>query len=140
LLGTAAALPFAAQAQGAADARQHADRIARLHCRQRRGAGLVGLPGRSSRVEVRQTNRDAIVSLKGVASFGEERRWLVPCCVDVGIGQSKLTWRALAGVGHSFDWATVTAAWRCLACDFDSDWNLKDITFSGPFVGLTSRW
>ena len=102
--------------------------------------GQIGLPSRGGRAEVSQTNWDAIVGVKGLATFGEDRRWVLPYYFDVGTGQSKLTWQALAGVGYSFDWATVTAAWRYLAYDFDSDKNLQDITFSGPFVGLTFRW
>ena len=102
--------------------------------------GSINLPGRGGRAELSQTNWDAIVGLKGVATLGADRRWVAPYYVDIGTGQSKLTWQALAGVGYSFDWATVTAAWRYLAYDFDSSKNLKDITFSGPFVGLTFRW
>jgi hypothetical protein len=102
--------------------------------------GSIGLPGRGGRVELGQTNWDAIVGLKGLATLDAERRWVVPYYVDVGTGQSKLTWQALAGVGYSFDWATLTAAWRHLEYDFDSDKKLKDIRFSGPFVGLTFRW
>lgn len=102
--------------------------------------GSIGLPGRGGRVERGQTNWDAIVGLKGVATLDAERRWVLPYYVDVGTGQSKLTWQALAGVGYSFDWATLTAAWRHLEYDFDSDKKLKDIRFSGPFVGLTFRW
>ena len=102
--------------------------------------GQIGLPSRGGRAEVSQTNWDAIVGVKGLATFGGDRRWVLPYYFDVGTGQSKLTWQALAGVGYSFDWATVTAAWRYLAYDFGSDKNLQDITFSGPFVGLTFRW
>jgi hypothetical protein len=102
--------------------------------------GPIGLPGRGGRAELSQTNWDAIVGLKGLATLGTERRWVVPYYVDIGTGQSKLTWQALAGVGYSFDWGTVTAAWRHLEYDFDSDKNVKDIQFSGPFFGLTFRW
>jgi len=102
--------------------------------------GPVALPGRSGRSELQGTNWDAVVGFKGVATLDTQRRWVLPYYVDVGTGQSKLTWQALAGIGYSFDWATVTAAWRHLEYDFDSDKNLKDIRFSGPFFGLTLRW
>jgi len=102
--------------------------------------GAIGLPGRAGRSELSGTNWDAIVGLKGVATLDAGRRWVLPYYVDVGTGQSKLTWQALAGVGYSFDWATMTVAWRHLEYDFDSDKNLKDIRFSGPFFGLTFRW
>lgn len=102
--------------------------------------GPIGLPARSGRSELDVTNWDAIVGLKGLATLDESRRWVLPYYLDVGTGQSKLTWQALAGIGYSFDWATMTLAWRHLEYDFDSDKNLKDISFSGPFFGLTFRW
>jgi hypothetical protein len=36
-------------------------------------------------------NWDAIVGLKGRATFGEEHRWFVPYYLDVGTGESSLT-------------------------------------------------
>jgi hypothetical protein len=102
--------------------------------------GASGLPGRAGRSELSGTHWDAIVGLKGVATLDAGRRWVLPYYVDVGSGQSRLTWQALAGIGYSFDRATMTVAWRHLEYDFDSGKNLKDIRFSGPFFGLTFRW
>ncbi len=102
--------------------------------------GPIGLPGRSGRSELDATNWDAIVGVKGVATLSQDRRWVLPYYVDVGTGQSKFTWQALAGIGYAFDWATMTAAWRHLEYDFDSEKKLEEIRFSGPFVGLTFRW
>ena len=102
--------------------------------------GQIGLPGRSGRSELDATNWDVIVGLKGVATLDEARRWVLPYYVDIGTGQSKFTWQALAGIGYSFDWATMTLAWRHLEYDFGSSERVKDISFSGPFFGLSFRW
>jgi hypothetical protein len=102
--------------------------------------GSLGLQGRSGRIEIEATNWDAIVGLKGVATLSADRRWVIPYYVDIGTGQSKFTWQALAGVGYSFDWGTTTLAWRYLDYEFGSDAPMKNITFSGPFVGVTFQW
>jgi len=102
--------------------------------------GSIGLPGRSGRSQLDATNWDAIIGLKGVATLSADRRWVLPYYVDIGTGESKFTWQALAGVGYSFDWATMTLAYRHLEYSFDSGAKLEDIKFSGPFFGLTFRW
>ena len=102
--------------------------------------GALGLPGRSGSTQVDETNWDAIVGLKGVATLGADRRWVLPYYVDVGTGDSKLTWQAMAGVGYSFDWGTTTLAWRYLDYEFDSDVGVQDISLSGPFLGVTFQW
>jgi hypothetical protein len=102
--------------------------------------GALGLPGRSGRVDVSETNWDAIVGLKGVATLSEDRRWVLPYYVDVGTGQSKLTWQAFGGIGYSFGWGTTTLAWRYLKYEFDSGAPIEDISLNGPFVGVTFQW
>jgi hypothetical protein len=102
--------------------------------------GALGLPGRSGSTQVDETNWDAVVGLKGVATLSADRRWVLPYYVDVGTGDSKLTWQAMAGVGYSFDWGTTTLAWRYLDYEFDSDVALQDIGFNGPLIGVTFQW
>ena len=36
----------------------------------------------------------------------------MPYYVDVGTGQSQLTWQVNAGLGYQFDWGSVLATWR----------------------------
>ena len=50
----------------------------------------LGLPTRSGSAEVTLTNWDAIIGVKGRASFGDGLKWFVPYYLDVGTGQSKL--------------------------------------------------
>jgi hypothetical protein len=80
--------------------------------------GQYGLPGRTGTSTVDGTNWDAIVGVKGNYAFTEDRRWFIPYYADIGTGQSKLTWQALAGVGYNFDWGSVVAAYRYLDYQF----------------------
>jgi hypothetical protein len=83
---------------------------------------------------------DAIVGLKGRALLGADRRWFVPYYVDVGTGQTDLTWQINAGLGYRFGWGAVTATWRYLDYDFDSSSKLQDISFNGPVIGVSFRF
>jgi hypothetical protein len=98
------------------------------------------LPGRSGSSEVEVTQWDAIVGVKGRATFGEARTWFVPYLLDVGTGDSDLTWQTMLGLGYSFDKVDVKAVWRYLDYDFGNDSRVQSLTFSGPALGVTYRF
>ena len=66
--------------------------------------------------------------------------WYVPYYVDVGTGDSDLTWQAVAGIGYAFRWGEVFAAWRYLDYDFKSSSNIEKLNFNGPGLGVAFRW
>ena len=71
-------------------------------------------PTRSGNSEVEANNWDGIVGVKGQLRFGANREWFVPYYLDVGTGESDLTWQAIGGIGYAFKWGQVIAAWRYL--------------------------
>jgi len=96
-------------------------------------------PGQSRIISESLTTWDGIVGLKGQASLGE--RWYLPYYVDIGAGDSKLTWQASAGIGFRagrvWDLALV---YRHLEWDFDSTRVIDDLNISGPTLGVIFRW
>jgi len=58
----------------------------------------------------------------------------------MGAGESDLTWQGVAGLGYAFRWGEVAAAWRYLYYDLPSDKAIRDMSFSGPEIGVTFRW
>jgi hypothetical protein len=98
------------------------------------------LPTRSGEASVDGTNWDAIVGLKGRYSFGAERKWFLPYYVDVGTGQSQLTWQINAGVGYTFDWGSVVATWRYLDYDFKSGDALQSMSMNGVLIGVAFQF
>jgi len=96
-------------------------------------------PGQSRTFSDSLTTWDGIIGLKGNASLGE--RWFLPYYIDIGGGESKLTWQATAGIGFRagkvWDLALV---YRHLEWDFDSTRLIDDINFSGPTLGVVFRW
>jgi hypothetical protein len=72
--------------------------------------------------------------------FGAEQRWFVPYYLDVGTGQSSLTWQAMVGVGYAFGWGSVMGAWRHIDYDMKSGKSIESVSFDGPGVAVAFRW
>jgi len=85
-------------------------------------------------------NLDAIVGLRGRVAFAPGGAWFVPWYVDVGTGESHLTWQAMAGVGYAFKWGEAVAAWRYMEYRLPSDAAVTNLKLDGPVVGATFRW
>lgn len=98
------------------------------------------LPPLTGAKEVSVTNWDGIVGLKGRFALGSERKWFVPYYVDVGTGESKLTWQINAGIGYQFDWGALVATWRYLDYDFKSSSHVQSLSFNGPTIGAVFRF
>lgn len=98
------------------------------------------LPGRSGSATATLTNWDAIVGVKGRVNLGDERKWFIPYYVDIGGGQSKLTWQAIAGLGYQFGWGSVIASWRYLDYDFKSDSKIESLNFNGAAIGVSFQF
>ena len=50
---------------------------------------------------------DGIVGVKGRARLGSASPWSVPFYVDVGGGESDLTWQAMGGISYAFKWGEI---------------------------------
>jgi hypothetical protein len=102
--------------------------------------GPIPLPGRSGSGEVSSTRWDAVIGARGRLALSADHRWFVPYYLDVGTGDSKLTWQALGGIGHAFSWGDVTASWRYLAYDNKSDKAIQNASMSGPNIAFVFHW
>lgn len=98
------------------------------------------LPGRSGTSKVSASNWDAIVGIKGRYALGDGGKWFLPYYLDVGGGQSKLTWQINAGVGYKLDWGSVFATWRYLGYEFKSGEPIDSMNMSGPVLGVAFQW
>ena len=102
--------------------------------------GPIPESGRSGSRKVDESVWDGIVGVKGRYAFGDDRKWFMPFYLDVGTGQSQLTWQAAAGVGYSYNWGGVFAMWRYLDYKFKSGKALEDMNFNGPMLGVAFQW
>ncbi len=101
--------------------------------------GSIALADRAGTRELGSQNWDAIVGVRGRASFVESR-WFVPYYLDIGTGESRFTWQAIAGVGYSFGWGDVVAAWRYVDYQMKSGEPLESLSFNGPGLAAVFRW
>ena len=83
---------------------------------------------------------DGIVGTRGRYTFGDHDRWFVPFYLDVGTGDTDLTWQAAAGVGYSYQWGDIRASWRYLNWNGKAGDPVADLTMSGPLLGIAWRW
>jgi hypothetical protein len=83
---------------------------------------------------------DAIIGVKGRFELGADKKWFVAYYLDVGAGDSKSTWQAVAGVGYSFGWGDIVGAWRHLDYRMKSDTAVESLSFSGPGIAAVFRW
>jgi len=90
--------------------------------------------------ESKDQNWDLIVGYKGRATFASDGKWFVPYYVDIGAGESKFTWQAMAGVGYAFSWGDVVGSWRYIDYQMKSGKVLEDLSFNGPVIAATFRW
>ena len=102
--------------------------------------GSVPLPGRAGNLEAKARNWDAIVGVKGRMAFGAERKWFVPYYLDIGTGESDLTFQAMAGIGYAFGWGDVVASWRYLGYEMKSGSNVEKLNFNGPALAAVFHW
>ncbi len=102
--------------------------------------GPIAPSGRTGTSEDKTSQLDGIVGVKGRTRLGSSGRWTLPFYLDVGAGDSDLTWQAAAGVSYGFKWGELTAMWRYLAYDLKPGLSIEELKFNGPLIGATFRW
>jgi hypothetical protein len=101
--------------------------------------GPLNLLPQSGRISQDVELWDAIVGVRGRARFGDGK-WFMPFHVDIGTGDSDLTWQLFAGLGYTFSWGDVLAAYRHLEYDQKQGDLLQGVRLSGPAIGVSFRF
>jgi len=82
---------------------------------------------------------DGIVGIRGNVNL--DKNWYVPYYVDIGTGDSTLTWQWMAGFGCKVSKVVdIVAAWRYLSWKFDDNKVLDKLYINGPLVGVRFRF
>jgi len=80
---------------------------------------------------------NGIVGAKGQINLNE--KWYVPFYVDVGTGDTDLTWQAFTGIGYKYKKFDLNVGYRYLDYDFEKgdpgSGLLNDLNISGPIIG-----
>jgi hypothetical protein len=99
------------------------------------GQSFAGSGSVSGRVDL----WDGIVGIRGRVGLGDSR-WAIPYYLDVGTGDSALTWQGVAGIEYRYDWGDLQLMYRHLYYDMKSDKLLQNVSLSGPAIGVNFRF
>lgn len=102
--------------------------------------GTLPPAARSGNGEAEIAEWDFLVGLKGRYQFEQAREWSLPFYLDVGTGDSDLTWQIAGGVSYAFGWGELSAMYRYLDYRMKSDRPIQDLNLSGVQIGATFRW
>ena len=81
---------------------------------------------------------NGVVGIQGRLGLAE--RWYVPYHLDIGTGDSDLTWQAMAGVGYNFKWGTLALLYRYLDFDQGEKEAVQSISMAGFEFGVVFRF
>jgi hypothetical protein len=102
--------------------------------------GSFPLPDRSGNQAASLSNWDALIGAKGQFRLGAGSAWFVPYYLDVGTGESKLTWQAIGGLGYGFRWGEIIGSWRHIDYQMESGKSIESLKFDGPMIGAVFHW
>jgi len=81
---------------------------------------------------------DGVVGIDGHLGLGG--RWHLPYHLDVGAGNSEITYQALAGVALEFRWGDLSLTYRYLYYDEGEGGLIKDFSIKGPVLAAGFRF
>lgn len=77
---------------------------------------------------------DGVVGMRGRVNISEN--WYIPYIVDIGAGDSDLTWQGQASIGYRFSWGDILATYRYIHYEKDESRLIEDFDMYGPKIGL----
>jgi hypothetical protein len=80
------------------------------------------------------SNWDAVIGARGNVDLATN--FYLFGYLDIGTGESDLTWQAFGGAGYRFKWFDLVAAYRYLRWDFDDNRALDNLSIHGPAAGI----
>jgi hypothetical protein len=81
---------------------------------------------------------DGVVGIRGTVNIAE--KWYLPYHLDAGAGESDFTWQGLGGIGYRFKWVNVLLAYRHIRWELGSNKRFKDVSLSGPTLGVMGKF
>jgi hypothetical protein len=101
----------------------------------------IELPGggtvlsRQGSIESGLDSWDAIIGIQGERQIGNGK-WSLPYYLDIGTGDSDLTWQVIAGASYAFGWGDLVLSYRHFEYDGGPKELMENFSFSGPVLGF----
>jgi hypothetical protein len=100
-------------------------------------SGPIGLFPETGSVDGGEEYWDGLVGVRGEARLGD---WFIPYYVDVGGGDSELTWQGLVGIGYRWGWGDLRLDYRYLSYEHDEQDLVQELSLGGPAFGASFRF
>jgi hypothetical protein len=94
---------------------------------------------RTGSVERKVNLWDAIIGARGRFKLGDGN-WFMPYHIDVGAGDSDLTWQGALGVGYAFKWGELALTYRYLYYEQGDDELIQKLKLGGFAFGANFRF
>ena len=78
---------------------------------------------------------DGIIGVKGNYKIND--KWFIPYHLDIGTGDSNLTWQAVGSIGYRFNNIDLLLSYRHLYYDQGGSKLIQGMSLSGPALGLS---
>ena len=98
-----------------------------------------GTFARSGSASQSETLWDGIIGIRGAVGLGDSR-WAIPYYLDVGTGNSALTWQGVAGIEYRYDWGDLQLMYRYTYYDMKEGKLLQNVSLGGPAIGVNFRF
>jgi hypothetical protein len=101
----------------------------------------IELPGggtvlsRQGSIESDVDSWDAIIGIQGERRIGKGK-WSLPYYLDIGTGDSDLTWQVIAGASYAFGRGDLVLGYRHFEYDGGPKELMENFSFSGPVLGF----
>ena len=98
-----------------------------------------GTFARSGGASQSETLWDGIIGIRGYVGLGQSK-WAIPYYLDVGTGNSALTWQGVAGIEYRYDWGDLQLMYRYTYYDMKEGKLLQNVSLGGPAIGVNFRF
>lgn len=95
-----------------------------------RSGGIIGNGKLSSGI----SNYDAVIGLYG--SYTIDEHWYIPYMVDIGTGDTDLTWQANLSIAYRLSWGDIIGTYRYIHYEKDDSLLVEDFDLYGPKIGV----
>jgi len=95
-----------------------------------RSGAIIGNGSLSADVD----HYDAVIGLYG--SYTIDENWYIPYMVDIGAGDSDLTWQANLSIAYKLSWGDIIGTYRYIHYEKDESLLVEDFDLYGPKIGV----
>jgi len=95
-----------------------------------RSGGIIG----NGKVSADVDHYDAVIGLYG--TYNIDNHWYIPYQVDIGTGDTDLTWQAQVSIAYRLSWGDIIGTYRYVHYGNDDSLLVEDFELYGPKIGV----